>query len=261
MCMAFGGRSEAEGGMSVAAAVHEDAGLRVLVVDDDRSDRDHLAALLRADPRIAAVRTAPGAAAALRLLGDEPQDALFCDVRLRGLDGVALARVVGRFAVAPQVVFVTADTAHAVEAFDVAAADYLLKPVRPARLHEAVRRLHTRDAARIDARVDDETIAVELAGITSFVHRSEVHFVEADGDYVRLHTAQGSHLLRTTLVELERRWSAAAFVRVHRHSLVSLAHVDHVRLVDGRHEVCVDGVLLGVSRRHVGALRARLREL
>ncbi len=243
--------------MSVAAAVQEHAGLRVLVVDDDRSARDHLAALLRADPRIAAVRTASGAAAALRLLGDEPHDALFCDVRLRGLDGVALARVVGRFAVSPQVVFVSADPAHAVEAFDVAAADYLLKPVRPARLHEAVRRLHRRDADR----VEDETIAVELAGVISFVHRSEVRYVEADGDYVRLHTAQGSHLLRTTLADLERRWSAAGFVRVHRHTLVSLAHVDHVRLVDGRHEMSLGDVVLAVSRRHVGALRSRLREL
>ena len=151
---------------------------------------------------------------------------------------MALAKIVGRFAVSPQVVFV-------------------------GRRRGARRRcLRRRRRQRHDsARVDDETIAVELAGVISFLHRSAVRYVEADGDYVRLHTAQGSHLLRTTLSELERRWAAAGFLRVHRHTLVSLAHVDHVRLVEGRHEMWVGDMMLPVSRRHVGALRARLREL
>jgi DNA-binding LytR/AlgR family response regulator len=254
--------------MSVAIAVHPSVGLRILVVDDDRAARQHLAGLLRDDPRVAAVRTAPGAAAALRVLADEPQDALFCDVRLRGLDGVALARVVGRFAESPQVVFVTADTGHAVEAFEVAAADYLLKPVCSERLQEAVGRLRSRRVGVGDDRTGvaagaraDETIAVELAGVISFVHRSEVRFVAADGDYVRLHTARASHLLRTTLAELERRWADSGFLRVHRHTLVSLAHVDHVRHADGRHELMLGTDRLPVSRRHVGELMERLRGL
>jgi DNA-binding LytR/AlgR family response regulator len=241
--------------MSVAIAVHPSVGLRILVVDDDQAARQHLAGLLRDDPRIAAVRTAPGAAAALRVLADEPQDALFCDVRLRGLDGVALARVVGRFAESPQVVFVTADTGHAVEAFEVAAADYLLKPVCSERLQEAVGRLRSRRVGVGDDRTGvaagaraDETIAVELAGVISFVHRSEVRFVAAD-------------LLRTTLAELERRWADSGFLRVHRHTLVSLAHVDHVRHADGRHELMLGTDRLPVSRRHVGELMERLRGL
>lgn len=249
--------------MSVALAVHPSVGLRVLVVDDDQDARQHLAELLREDPRVAAVRTAPGAAAALRVLAGEPQDALFCDVRLRGLDGVALARVVGRFAESPQVVFVTADTGHAVEAFEVAAADYLLKPVQPGRLQEAVGRLRSRTVAVTDGATAhdaaDETIAVELAGVISFLHRSEVRYAAADGDYVRLHTAQASHLLRTTLAELERRWADCGFLRVHRHTLVSLAHVDHVRHGDGRHELVLGSDRLPVSRRHVGELMARLQ--
>lgn len=243
--------------MSVAAAVHQRVGLRVLIVDDDPVSAEHLARLLGADPRVTEVRTAPGSVAALRILADEPQDALFCDVRLRGLDGVALARIVGRFAESPQIVFVTADTEHAVEAFDLAAADYLLKPVRPGRLREAVRRLQAHETTR----EADETIAVELAGVISFVHRSEVRYAEADGDYVRLHTACGSHLLRTTLAQLELRWAEAGFVRVHRHTLVALAHVDRVRLVDGHHELVLGCVRLPVSRRHVAGLRERLRAL
>lgn len=241
--------------MSVEAAVHPSTGLRVLVVDDDGDARARLVDLLETDPRIAAVRTAPGATGALRVLGAEPLDALFCDVRLRDLDGVALARLVGRFAASPQVVFVTADARHAVDAFDVAAADYLLKPVRPDRLRETVRRLSRHDGTRT---ATEETIAVELAGVTSFVARSQVRYAEADGDYVRLHTAQASHLLRSTLTELERRWADAGFVRVHRHTLVSLTHVDQVRAVEGHHEVVLGDVRLPVSRRHAGDLRARL---
>jgi DNA-binding LytR/AlgR family response regulator len=82
--------------------------------------------------------------------------------------------------------------------------------------------------------------------------------VEAQGDYARLHTAAESHLLRTTLAELEERWSAAGFVRIHRSTLVALGHIDEIRLVDGRYAVRVGDIELPVSRRHSRDLRDRL---
>jgi DNA-binding LytR/AlgR family response regulator len=234
--------------------------LAVLVVDDEAPAREELAFLLRDDPRVAQVRTAGSTGRALRMLADEPADVLFCDIKMPGLDGVELARVVGRFAESPQVVFVTAYDDRAVDAFELQAADYVMKPVRADRLAEAVRRVVARrgtDAAA-DPSGEDETIPVELAGVTRFVRRSQVRFVEAHGDYARLHTGAESHLLRVTLAELETRWADAGFVRIHRSTLVALGHVDEVRAVDGHYTVRLGTDELPVSRRHARELRERL---
>jgi DNA-binding LytR/AlgR family response regulator len=231
--------------------------LRVLVVDDEQPAREELAYLLRDDDRIGEVRTAANAPQALKLLGDLPVDVIFCDIKMPGLDGVELARVVTRFAERPQIVFVTAYDDHAVDAFDLQATDYVMKPVRADRLAEAVRRVVTAGAPDTSA-TEDETIAVELAGITRFVRRSQVRFVEAQGDYARLHTATGSHLVRTPLSVLEERWAEAGFLRIHRSTLVALAHVEEIRVVDGHYSVRLGTDELPVSRRHTRMLRDRL---
>jgi DNA-binding LytR/AlgR family response regulator len=231
--------------------------LSALVVDDEAPAREELAFLLRDDPRVAQTHVAGSVGEALRILGDRHIDVVFCDIKMPGLDGVELARVVSRFAEPPQIVFVTAYDDRAVEAFELRAVDYLLKPVRADRLAEAVRRAVSAGNAE-HADEGDETIPVELAGVTRFVRRSRVRFVEAHGDYVRLHTARESHLLRITLAELEVRWAEAGFVRIHRSTLVALAHVDEIRVVDGRYLVRVGEVELPVSRRHTRELRERL---
>jgi DNA-binding LytR/AlgR family response regulator len=231
--------------------------LRALVVDDETPACADLAYLLREDPRVAEVRTATSASEALRQLAAAPVDVIFCDIKMPDLDGVELARVAGRFAQRPQVVFVTAYDDRAVDAFELQAVDYLMKPVRGDRLAEAVRRVVSAGHADHGAG-EDETIPVELAGVTRFVRRSQIRYVEAQGDYARLHTAAESHLLRCPLAELEQRWAAAGFVRIHRSTLVALAYVDQVQVVDGRYSVQIGGVELPVSRRHVRDLRERL---
>jgi DNA-binding LytR/AlgR family response regulator len=104
----------------------------------------------------------------------------------------------------------------------------------------------------------DETIVVELAGVTRFVQRSQVRFVEAQGDYARLHTATSSHLVRIPLATLEERWADAGFVRIHRSTLVALQHVDEIRVGGGRCSVRLGDRVLQVSRRHTKELRDRL---
>ncbi len=203
------------------------------------------------------MRSAANAASALRLLNADPADVIFCDIKMPGLDGLELARVTAHFTERPKIVFVTAYDEHAVDAFDLQAVDYVMKPVRADRLAEAVRRVVSAGAAEA-AGEEDETIAVELGGVTRFVRRSEVLFVEAQGDYARLHTARGSHLVRTPLAMLEDRWASAGFVRIHRSTLVALDHVEEVRVVDGHYSVRVAGQELPVSRRHTRALRDRL---
>jgi DNA-binding LytR/AlgR family response regulator len=234
-----------------------DEGLRVLVVDDEAPARDELAFLLAEDPRVGVVRSAGSASLALKLLTEELFDVLFCDIKMPGLDGMELARIVTRFARRPRIVFVTAYDDHAVDAFEMQATDYVMKPVRAARVAEAVRRVVSSGGADPDSG-EDETIRVELAGVTRFVRRSQVRYVEAQGDYARLHTAGESHLVRTPLSVLEERWSDAGFVRIHRSTLVCLAHVEEVRSVDGRMSVVLGGDELPVSRRHTRELRDRL---
>ena len=227
--------------------------LQVLVVDDERPALDELAWLLGRDARIGDVLTTDSAADALRVLQEEQVDAVFMDIRMPGLTGLELAKVLSRFKEPPPVVFVTAYDEHAVAAFDLHAADYVLKPVREDRLAEAVRRVV--EARGTSTPVEEDTIAVELGGRTRFVARNEVRYVEAQGDYARLHTAEGNHLVRVPLTSLEEEWRDAGFVRIHRSLLVSLAHVEEVRMDAGRCTVVVGGQPLAVSRRHTRELR------
>ena len=170
-------------------------GLRVLVIDDERPALDELAFLLERDPRVQGVITSDSATDALRVLQDLPVDAVFLDISMPGLSGLELAQVLARFKAPPPVVFVTAHEQHAVEAFELNAVDYVLKPVREERLAEAVRRVV--EGAHPTRVAEDDQVAVELGGVTRFISRGDITYVEAHGDYARLHTAEGSHLLRT----------------------------------------------------------------
>lgn len=227
--------------------------LRVLVVDDEQPAVDELTFLLTRDDRVGAVLPCDSATEALRLLQSEHVDAVFVDIAMPGLSGLDLAKVLSRFRAPPQVVFVTAHDEHAVEAFDLNAVDYVLKPVRGDRLREAVRRIVETNGG--GAPTGDDSIAVELGGVTRFVSRSEVRYAEAQGDYARLHTAEGSHLLRVPLTALEEEWRDAGFVRIHRSLLVALAHIAEVRMDAGRCSVLVGETELSVSRRHTPGLR------
>jgi DNA-binding LytR/AlgR family response regulator len=236
-----------------------DSPLRALVADDEEPARAELVYLLGQDPRIGSIQTASNGPEALMLLERSELDVVFCDIKMPGLDGIALARVLSKFKPPrPQIVFVTAYDEHAVAAFELDATDYVMKPVRAERLAEAVRRVigaGTPTAVPPQEDTDDEIIPVELAGVTRFVQRSTVRYVEAQGDYARLHTGQNSHLVRIPLSTLEERWRDAGFTRIHRSTLVALAHVDEMRVDGGRCAVRVGDDWLPVSRRHTRELR------
>ncbi|GLZ10497.1 DNA-binding response regulator [Actinomadura sp. NBRC 104425] len=228
---------------------------------------EELVYLLREDPRIERVIGACDAAAALRnlsrmLVSGDRLDAVFLDIRMPGLDGLDFTRLLSGFASPPVVVFVTAHDNCAVTAYELGALDYLLKPVRPERLAEAVRRVDEavhraagQDKRAVDRPPEDEMVPVELGGRTRLVPRREVTYVEAQGDYVRLHTAEGSYLVRMPLAQLARRWEAAGFIRIHRSTLVALAHITELRFDGGRAAVQVGQELLPVARRHTRQVR------
>ncbi|MEU7555347.1 LytTR family DNA-binding domain-containing protein [Streptomyces sp. NPDC044571] len=264
--------------------------LRVLAVDDEKPLLEELLYLLRSDPRVLSAEGASDATEALRRItraletgpdGPDGIDVVFLDIHMAGLTGLDIARLLAGFARPPLIVFVTAHEGFAVQAFDLKAVDYVLKPVRPERLAEAVRRscaqlgraaeqppepagpavpVQRRPAApevAVAERAPDQ-IAVELGGVTRFVAIADIAYVEAQGDYARLHTDEGSHLVRIPLSTLEERWAARGFVRIHRRHLVALSRIDELRLDAGTTSVRVGSAELQVSRRHARQLRELL---
>jgi DNA-binding LytR/AlgR family response regulator len=272
--------------------------LVVLAVDDEAPALDEISFLLRGDPRVGTVLTAGDAAGALKILQpNSPNpipDAVLLDIAMPGWDGVDLARVLAALPRPPAVAFLSAHDDRAVEAYEIGALDYLLKPVRAGRLAEAV----TRFCAARDATADHDRrqpapaqpaavqpaparpaavqqaaappapdaeamIAVDLAGTTRFLPRAAVCWAEAQGDYARLHIAGGgSHLIRTPLAVLQAEWGPAGFIRVHRGYLVALNRIVELRSIDGAYRISVSGqpvvADLPVSRRHLRVLKQRL---
>ncbi|MBM9624556.1 LytR/AlgR family response regulator transcription factor [Streptomyces zhihengii] len=243
--------------------------LHILAVDDEAPALEALVYLLRSDPRVGEVRTATDGVRALLDIGGamesgRPLDAVFLDIAMPGLDGFSVASALSRVAQAPSIVFVTARDDRAVEAFTAHAVDYVLKPISHDRVAEAVRRVALR-AGRLSrpwhgavTTPSDEVIPVMLGGVTRFIRRSEVLYVEAHGDYARLHAQTGNHLVRIPLATLEERWRDDSFVRTHRSYLVAMREVTEVRLDYGGTFVRLGDRMLPVSRRHVRQVRDAL---
>jgi DNA-binding LytR/AlgR family response regulator len=237
--------------------------LRVLAVDDELPALEDLVRLLEASPAVERVESAASAEEALvALAGGAAIDAVFLDVRMPGLDGLELARVLRRFEDPPAVVFVSAFDDAAVDAFELAAVDYLRKPVSRRRLDEAIERAGRRAPAAEPAADDDETFAVDAlrGGGTRLLARSSVLYLQAHGDYVRVASSEGRYLLRARLSDLEERWASHGFVRVHRGFVVNLRRAVEVRprLNGTAVLVMADGDEVPIARRQVGELRRKL---
>jgi DNA-binding LytR/AlgR family response regulator len=251
-------------------------GLMILAVDDEHTQLEDLARLLRSFPAVHEVECAFGGHDALLKASHQAYDAIFLDVRMPDLDGVELGRVLRRFASPPQLVFVSAYDSGAVEAFELAALDYLRKPVSRRRLEEALERVSAA-VERTGSRPDDngharhrrahpggesEMVAVASArgGSTRLINRGSILYVQSHGDFVRIVTEDGRYLLRNTLSEVERRWEQFGFVRVHRQYVANLARAVELRpLLGGSAELAFGaGQVIPVARRHVAGLSRRL---
>ncbi|MDT0196680.1 LytTR family DNA-binding domain-containing protein [Arthrobacter sp. AB6] len=226
--------------------------LNVLVTDDELPALEGLVRMLRQDSRIAKIYTASSGIEAIHALEQHEVDAVFLDIHMPSLSGIDIARMINRFANPPAVVFVTADETKALEAFDLKASDYLLKPVDDARLLESVRRL---SHAREDILNTEPMVTVEHLGTSRLIKREDILYAEARGDYIRLHTEDASYLLRVAMAELERQWADGDFIRIHRSYLVSARHIQHMKLSAAKGSVWVDGAELPVSRRSLPIVR------
>lgn len=244
--------------------------IRALVVDDEAPARRKLVRLLGQAPDVELVGEAANGPEAVRAVRDHRPDVVFLDVRMPGLDGIDVVREIGPGAV-PCVVFVTAFDDHAVQAFEVQALDYLLKPVAPSRFHAALARVREAlDGGRtgdLAARLERALAAVR-APASPWLERllvpqddrqvlvavDHIDHIEAAGNYVQLHTADGRFLLRATIGALAARLDPSRFVRISRSDVVRLDAVrELVPWFHGDQRVVLkDGTKLMWSRRYRG---------
>jgi two-component system LytT family response regulator len=266
--------------------------LRVVVADDEPLARKRIRSLLarHADVEIVAEHAnGPDTVAGVQAVRP---DVLFLDVQMPGMTGVEVMRALGARAV-PAVVFVTAYDAHAVQAFEHHALDYVLKPVDADRFERALARVRERLAERSATALTESVLRLlaQGAGVAptpgasaaapaaptttssypsrillrstdrlSFVDVAALDWIEAEGDYVRLHAGKASHLHRSTLSALEAQLDPAEFVRIHRSTIVRLARIRELQpYFHGEYVVVLhDGTKVKLSRSYRDRLQAAL---
>ncbi len=220
--------------------------LRALVVDDELLGRQRLISMLHDEPSIEVIGEAHNGAAAVQKIVEQRPDLVFLDVQMPGLDGFGVLRC-SAGAHQPLVVFVTAHDEHALRAFDVHAADYLLKPVSAMRLHESVQRVRARRNAQSHEHramattallaqlpatpVAVARIAVRVDGETQLIAVSDITRVEAGNDHLVAHLRHQTLVIRGTLNEFDARLEPFGFVRVHRSTIVSAEAVRSIESI------------------------------
>lgn len=250
-----------------------DSALSVLAVDDEVPQLNDLARLLRANRRVGDVGTAASAHDAVLKARERGYDAVFLDVRMPELDGLELAKVLNAFPKSPALVFVSAFDTSAVATFELRALDYLMKPVTPQRIDEALKRVEA--AAPLAAEIAEPSLGRDSADVHDVIAvddlrargmrllaRSSILYVTAYGDYVRVYADSGRYLLRSSLTEVERRFTGHGFLRVHRQYLVNLPRAVEIRAqLNGTAIMRFEnGGEIPVARRHVPELRRRVRK-
>jgi len=241
----------------------------VFIVDDEEPARERLKELLGDIATEVPTRVAGEARNGLEALERLPASGaqvLLVDIRMPGMDGLELARHVSGMETAPAVVFVTAHDQHAIEAFELNALDYLLKPVRAARLAAALRKAAAAGAPRVEqlsraAAAPREYLSVAERHRIVLVPVREIVFLRAEQKYVTVRTRAREHLIEESLIALEREFGTT-FVRIHRNCLVARAAIRGFERSGGvddeaHWQVVLDGVpeRLPVSRRQWPGLR------
>lgn len=244
--------------------------LRALIVDDEPPARGALIRLLAEIPGVMVAGTASNGLETLEALAHKSIDLLFLDIEMPLLAGLELAKRL-QPAATPAVVFVTAWPQYAVAAFEIDPADYLLKPVEPARLATAVARARQR-LGRLELEASLKVLRVRQSSSDGVDHvwveqgatrlrlpLGEIEWFAADGDYVQAHTAERGYLMRGSLNQLEATLPSSQFLRVHRSTLVNIDAVTRVASL-GSHLLLTtsSGTILKVGRRARSRVRQRL---
>lgn len=258
---------------------------RILIVDDEPTARRGVRMLLERQCGVEVVGEAGDGETAIDMIRDLQPSIVFLDIQMPGCNGFDVMRAFSREE-RPVVVFVTAFDAHAVEAFAINAVDYLLKPFDDERFFSALETARhvwaTRSTAGLNAKVDaviarleetenapveesryDDRIPVKSSGEIYFLRSAEIDWIEAEGDYMKFHVGEQTHLMRETMSRLEARLDPRHFVRIHRSTMVNL---DQVRKLSpsfvGEYTVVLrDGTKLKLSRGYQDRFKSLLAGL
>ena len=225
--------------------------IRALIVDDEPLARRNLAVLLAHDADIESLEECGSASQAVERIRADRPELLFLDVRMPGHDGFELLEMLGA-ALPPAIIFVTAYDEHALAAFEIGALDYLLKPFDARRFSRALERAKERLGVAEARGSNSRRMALRTATGIEFIELAAVDWVEAADYYSCVHVGSRTHLLRRSLAALASELDPAAFVRIHRSTIVNVARVRALQLnAAGDYDVVlVDGTRLGLSRRY-----------
>jgi two-component system LytT family response regulator len=240
------------------------ARIRTIVADDEPIARARMLALLTDEPDIEVIGECASGPEAMSAIERTSPDLVFLDIQMPQIDGLTLARTLGR--TMPAVVFVTAYDEYALGAFEVHALDYLLKPYSADRFKSAL--VHARQ--HIGARRQSgspppaferrDRLVIKSSGRIYFVRTRDIDWCEANGNYVRLHVGAQTHLVRGTMAHIESQLDPAQFVRIHRSTIVNVDRIQELHSSFGGEYVVLlhDKTRLTLSRGYRDGLQARL---
>jgi two-component system LytT family response regulator len=247
--------------------------LAALIVDDEPLAREGLRLLLSEDAEFSAIHEARNGREAIEFIQTLRPDLVFLDIQMPEGDGLSVIRQIGPERM-PAVVFVTAHDQYAIQAFEINALDYLLKPVTAARFQQTLQRSKNRLQSQSPGHANRQILqlletlaapsryikrmAVRSAGKTVFVDAEEIDWIEAAENYVQLHTARATHLLHVAMNTLEKSLDPALFLRLHRGIIVNIKRIKELQpATHGEFFVTLqNGIRLQSSRTHSAKLKA-----
>jgi two-component system response regulator AlgR len=233
--------------------------IRTLLIDDEPLAIERLQILCAALPQAAIIGSAQDADNALQMIDTLAPELLLLDIAMPVMSGIDLARLLAARPVRPLIIFVTAFDAFAVAAFDVAAVDYLLKPIEPERLLRAIDRAITQRALTGEAQTPWACeFWLPYRGEIMRITADDIDWIEAERDYMRLHTVARSYLLHTTITQLEARLDPDRFLRLHRSTIVRRDAIAGLRRSPTGNWLALltDGTPLSIGRSYLDAVRA-----
>jgi two-component system response regulator AlgR len=243
--------------------------MKILIVDDEKLARDRLKRLVESIPNFQVVASASNVTEALAMATSTEPDIVLMDIRMPGMDGIQAARILYEMAEPPAVIFTTAYSDHALEAFEAHAVDYLLKPVKKERLQAAIEAATKPNKAQVllaNQQLADmgprQHICARVRGNLVLVPIDDIYYFNADHKYVSVRYTDGEVLIEEALKTLEIEFGDR-FYRIHRNALISLSRVNGLKAENDGHYVSFQGIdnTLEVSRRHLSGVRKTIKSM